>query len=86
MRFEMAGSRWNTLFHGDWSSGDGVWVRAKCSLEYRSAADHVLHCTPFYVADHGDPRFETEKAFTSLKAGPYKKLLKRIKARCEAPR
>ena len=86
MRFEKPGTGWNTLFRGDWSNGDGVWVRAKCKVEVLSGTNYVLNCTAGYVVDRGDPRFEIEKPFTSWKDGPYKKLMKTIKARIETSR
>ncbi len=84
MLFEIEGSRWQTFNYGDWS-GKSVWFRAACSVRYLSLTHRALDCWAYLVRERGDARFEEQLRLTALKAGPYKDLLKKVKARVEAP-
>lgn len=81
--FEKPAGTWNTVVYGGWSGS--VWLRVRCEVSPLAAGGHQLNCRASYVANHGDPRFEEERSLTGLKAGPYKKLLRKIKDRVETP-
>ena len=83
--YERGTSAVGQLLHGGWFNEDGVRERAKLRLIPLAEDTYRIECEAVMVRDAGDSFFEEETRMTSLKRGPYKKILKEVEKRLAHP-
>lgn len=78
--FEKPAGAMATLLYGDWTANK-VWSRVKVRIDGLDGGGQLVTCNLYRVTDHGDANFEIEHKVSTVKKGPYRELLNRVKAR-----
>jgi hypothetical protein len=78
---EKRGSTMSSVLYGDWSGG--VWTRVKLRIRDYGPDARLLECNAYRVRGRGDAVFEEEQKLSSMKSGPYQKLLDEVKQRLD---
>ena len=84
MEFQRPGSRRDALKWGGWF-GEGVVIRAKVKLTRLGDDARLLQLDMFAVRDAGDRVMESESRMIMLNQKPYRRLLKEVGKRLQAP-
>ncbi len=78
--FEKEANRMNNFAYGSWLGDAPVWARVKAAIVPMGEMAFRLQCHAYMVRDRGSST-EEEAALSSLRKGPYQKLLEEIAAR-----
>jgi hypothetical protein len=79
--YERRGSTMSQVVHGGWFDTEAVRERIKLYLVPQADGAHRLDCSAMMVSDPGDAFFEEESRMTTLRSGPYQKLLNEVERR-----
>jgi hypothetical protein len=82
--FEQYGGKMNSMLYGGWMD-PSVWIRVKLHIEELQTETNILECNVFRVKNRGDSILEEETRARGKSSKPFKKMLRDIQARLEAP-
>lgn len=83
MTFQRLGTLGDAVLYGGWGD-DNVATRVRVRFESLDTKDWNLAATVYSVRDAGDRVMEEESRKLVVNRGPYKKMLKDVKARLDA--